>query len=205
MSEIEENDFSLLCDAFDRVGEDSGYRNRYLEKRRIWENSDFEWLVFQVSATKGAVFKKVAHQFLMQKGFSVRKSGDRQFDRYVNRIPVAIRGSTLWENGSYMFQQIKQHPYEVLICVGISPCAAHCWVIPKRVFFEGNAFRLDLEGFGAQHAPENVAERNRHKDTYWIAVPDPQNPPNWLRSYGGDLADRRDMDSLQEALRVFER
>ena len=201
MSEFEESAHPLL-------GETSiDFKEKYLKKQEIWAESDFEWFVFQSSGSKGSIAKKLVERYLRQKGFLVEKGKGRGrgVDRLFNKIPTTIKSSALWEEGSYLFQQIRRQPYEVLICVGISPNKAHFWVIPKKDFLDKDGFfRLDLEGFGPQHRGKGKSdEETKRRDTFRITISDPQNPPHWLKKYGGDLVNEGDMKSLEKALKIF--
>ena len=42
----------------------------------------------------------------------------------------------LWQTGTYKFQQIRNQNYRFVVCLGISPHDAHCWIIPKNVLME---------------------------------------------------------------------
>ena len=62
----------------------------------------------------------------MAKGFDVAKSPDSQADRIIAGARAEIKTSTLWKNGVYMFQQLRDQNYAFVICLGISPLNAHC-------------------------------------------------------------------------------
>lgn len=86
---------------------------------------------------------------------------------------VEVKSSTLWGSGIYKFQQTRDQDYAFLICLGLSPTNAHCWIIPKDVAFS--------------HA-ESQHKGKEGTDTYWLEV-DPDRSDEWLESYGGNLAD----------------
>jgi hypothetical protein len=44
----------------------------------------------------------------------------------INGHRVEIKFSTLWQEGIYNFQQIRDQNYEYAVCLGISPFEAHC-------------------------------------------------------------------------------
>lgn len=76
----------------------------------------------------------------------------------------------LWKQGVYQFQQIKQNGPDFIICFGISPHEAHCWVIPKSIAIK----------FGKQqHKAANGAE-------YWLTI-NPNAIPDWAIEYGGSM------------------
>jgi hypothetical protein len=82
----------------------------------------------------------------------------------------------LWESGIYNFQQIRDQDYEYVICLGISPFDAHCWVISKDV----------LRQYVIGHTPQHTGRRGT--DTFWLQVT-VASPPEWLTAYGGSLAE----------------
>lgn len=92
---------------------------------------------------------------------------------------VEVKSSTLWENGFYKFQQIRDQDYAFLICLGLSPHSAQCWIIPKKVLYD----------HVIDHTPQHGGKKHgkKGKDTYWFTVY-PDKPENWLEPYGGTLA-----------------
>lgn len=85
---------------------------------------------------------------------------------------VEIKFSTLWEQGNYVFQQLRDQDYELVILLGLSPTAAHVWITPKA---EAMAHSLPQHGGAAG------------TDTRWISFR-AANPPPWLEPYGGEIA-----------------
>ena len=116
-------------------------------------------------------------------GFNVTRPGDTEADRVIGGKRFEIKGSTLWKNGRYTFQQIRKQNYAALICLGISPSDAHCWIIPKRVVLE----QWEAGAIKPQHGGQ------RGKDTAWLKV-HPAKPQEWMHDWGG---------SLREAERVL--
>ena len=89
---------------------------------------------------------------------------------------IEVKFSTRWkDDGRYTFQQIRDQDYAFLICLGLSPTTAHCWIIPKKVLYN------HVIG----HTPQHGGKKG--KDTYWFKV-DPCEPDEWLAPYGGPLA-----------------
>ena len=103
---------------------------------------------------------------------SVSASPDSEADRIIEGRRVEIKSSTLWETGIYKFQQIRDQDYEFVICLGSSPFAVHCWVIPKDIIMENTT---------GQHGGKTA------KDTGWLSFR-PESPPEWLAPYGGSLS-----------------
>ncbi len=138
-----------------------------------WSSSPFGWIRALPSRQVGKIGEQLVAEWCAAKGLDVMPSGDQEADLIIAGRRVEIKFSTLWGTGEYKFQQIRDQNYEYLICLGVSPFDAHCWVIPKAVAF--------------QHAtPQHTGRRG--KETYWLSV-NPDSPPNWLKQYGGRLAD----------------
>ena len=141
-----------------------------------WKGSPFEWILSIPSRSKGAYGEKLVQELFRLNGFDVKrpKSGS-DHDRVINGHRIEIKMSTLWaKNGQYTFQQIRDQEYDYLICLGLSPREAHCWLIPKSEVYVGK------EGVSHQHGGK------AGKDTLWLSFP-ASKAPKWLESYGGSL------------------
>lgn len=160
----------------------------YVKDADPWEGSPFSWITKLPSRSKGAVFEKLVSRFLAANGFNVANSPDTDADRVINGLRVEIKGSTLWKNGQYRFQQLRDQNYDVAICLGISPFAVHCWVLPKSVIMEKRGTRELPSQHGGQ----------RGSDTAWLTVR-PYSVQDWLLPYGGTL------DEAVDILRRVER
>lgn len=139
-----------------------------------WTGSPFEWVVKLPSASKGKLGKRLVYQWCALKGLSIDSSPDSQADMMINGHRVEIKFSTLWETNIYKFQQLRDQDYEYVVCLGISPFEAHCWVINKKVL------KQYVIGHMGQHTGSGGQE------TAWFAV-NPQAPPSWLLPFGGTL------------------
>ena len=142
----------------------------------IWQDSPFDWLRHRPSRQKGAIFEKLVSGYMACKGFDVTRSPDTEADRIIAGVRTEIKGSTLWHNGQYKFQQIRDQNYRFVICLGISPFDAHCWVIPKQEVID----RWQRGDIQSQHGG------GRGTDTAWLTVK-PCSPPAWLGEWGGGL------------------
>jgi hypothetical protein len=116
------------------------------------------------------------------KGSDVVRSRSSEYDRLINGHRVEVKFSTLWESGVYKFQQIRDQDYDLLLCLGVAPWDAGCWVIPKAVLFD------HVIGHTGQHTGAAGT------DTAWLSFP-AATPRAWMRPFGGTLA---------EAWRVFQ-
>ena len=149
-------------------------RNDYIndEQDRLWKDSPFDWIRRLPSRRKGKVGEQLVAGWCAAKGFDVTASGDSDADRIIAGKKVEIKMSTLWENGIYKFQQLRDQDYAYVICLGISPFDAHCWVIPKAVVW-------------ARTPPQHGGSRG--SDTRWLSF-EAARPDAWLADYGGRLA-----------------
>ena len=142
------------------------------EQDRLWKDSPFDWIRRLPSRRKGKVGEQLVAGWCAAKGLDVTASGDSDADRIIAGKRVEIKMSTLWENGIYKFQQLRDQDYAYVICLGISPFDAHCWVIPKAVVWA--------------RAPSQHGG-SRGSDTRWLSF-EAASPAAWLADYGGRLA-----------------
>lgn len=139
-----------------------------------WVGSPFRWILGLPSGSKGRVGKRLVYQWCAAKGLSVDSSPDSEADMLVNGHRVEIKFSTLWKDGIYKFQQIRDQNYEYAICLGISPFQAHCWVLSKKIL------KKEVIGHFGQHTGAAAQE------TAWLSI-NPKKPPKWLTKHGGTL------------------
>lgn len=147
------------------------YRSEYEEISDSWEGSPFDWIVELTPPTKGALGKKMIASWCRAKGLTVEDSTGKSADILINGYRFAIKFSFLWSGGFYKFQQIRNQEYDHIMCLGLSPNSAHCWVMQKDYVLAHSV---------SQHGG------SRGSDTNWFSV-DPNNPQDWLRPYGGTL------------------
>lgn len=164
-------DLQLLSEISGRILED------YFDPEADpWAGSPFAWILSRPSRQKGAIGERLVSEFAIRKGLSVRNSPDTDADRIIEGRRVEIKFSSLWKSGEYVFQQFRDQNYETAVCLGISPFAASCWVIPKPELL-GEPLRA---GLSHQHGGA------RGSDTIWLRL-DASRPPAWLAPYGGTL------------------
>ncbi len=96
-----------------------------------WLQSPFAWIRTLRSRRIGKVGEQLVSEWCEANGFKVTRSPDTEADRLIGGRRVEIKFSTLWDSGVYKFQQIRDQNYEYVVCLGISPFDAHCWIIPK--------------------------------------------------------------------------
>jgi hypothetical protein len=149
----------------------------YLQDTVAWEGSPFKWIKTSLpSRTVGAVGEALVAGWAAAKGFDVTRTGDSEADRIINGHRVEIKFSTLWANGSYKFQQIRDQRYDFCFCLGVSPFDAHAWLIPKAI----------LKEFVIGHMGQHSGATGR--DTAWLGFKVGE-PYSWMSRHGGRLRD----------------
>ncbi len=141
-----------------------------------WVGSPFEWILRVPSRTKGAIGEALVAGWAAAKGFDVTRSHTSDADRIINGQRIEIKLSTLWKNGGFKFQQIRDQEYDFALCIGISPFDAHAWLLPKDIL------RQHVIGHMGQHTGSSGT------DTSWIGFQIDQ-PYDWMKPYGERLGD----------------
>ena len=108
--------------------------------------------------------------WLASKGISTELAGNSSETLLIKNLKFSIKFSTLWSQGSYRFQQIREKGFDYLICFGISPFEAHCWV------------------FEREFAISNASQQHKGGSEYWFSI-DPNNQPEWTKNCGGSLGE----------------
>lgn len=146
------------------------HRNDIEELTIAWESSPFSWVTKLAAAKKGKLGKNLIASWCAVKGLTVDHPTDSQASLVINGFRIATKFSTLWSEGSYKFQQIRNEGYDYLVCLGISPTDAHCWIFPREIV---------IQKATPQHKGSKGAE-------YWLTL-NPLTPPKWASAYGGTL------------------
>lgn len=155
-------------------------RRRYEDLDAQWRGSPFSWLLRLPSRRRGAAGEELVARWCEAMGLRVERVGSTgrrpgEADRLIEGRRFEIKFSTLWANGLYVFQQLRDQDYQYVFCLGVSPADAHAWVLPKPLAWS--------------HAvPQHGGRAGR--DTRWLHV-DPARPETWLRPWGGSLAEAR--------------
>ena len=141
-----------------------------------WAASPFKWILSQPSRTKGAVGESLIAGWAAAKGFDVLRSPDSEADRVIEGHRIEIKFSTLWKNGGFKFQQIRDQEYDFCFCLGLSPFDAQAWLIPKPVLQDRP------EGLVGQHTGA------AGQDTSWLSF-QADGPYRWMTGHGGRLGE----------------
>jgi len=136
-------------------------------KSDMWKGSPFEWVLQFSARQKSAFGRQLLHEWCETKSLSIEKPKESSESLIINGKKFAVKFSTLWTNGVYNFQPIRQDCDQV-ICFGLSPYEAHCWA-------------LDIET-----VIENATPQHKGSAEYWFMI-NPQKPPEWIDHCGGSL------------------
>ncbi len=163
-----------------RLAEIAGtLESTYQDLDSRWTGSPFEWILGETSRRRGKIGEQLTEHWCRSQGLSVQTPTDTDCDLLVEGARLEVKFSTLWKNGSFVFQQIRDQEYDLLVCLGIKPFDAHLWAIPKQVL---------------QSEPEAVRPQHggaRGTDTLWLRF-NADEPPGWLAQWGGTLEDGTD-------------
>lgn len=158
---------------------------KYAESKDAWEGSPFAWIkAIGSSRTRGAVGEELVAGWLASRKFNVLRSPNSDADRVVEGKRVEIKFSTLWKTGVYKFQQIRDQEYDLLMCLGVSPFSASCWIFSKNEILKywQDPSHRDITG---QHEGEGGA-------VAWLSVRPTETAP-WLKAHGGKLSTALDV------------
>ena len=118
------------------------FHRELLSENGQWAESPFAWIKFCSSRAQLTIGEKIVSSWLALHDFNIERSPDAEADRLIEGKRTLIKFSTLWRNGTYSFQQIRDEHYEIVLLFGISPNDAHCWVVSKsdieRLLREGS-------------------------------------------------------------------
>ncbi|MHB8193418.1 MAG: DNA-methyltransferase [Bellilinea sp.] len=142
-------------------------RNDIEVLNELWDASPFSWVTQLPAAKKGKLGRTLIASWCAAKGLIVDYPKDKKASLIINGCRVATKFSTLWSEGEYKFQQIRNDGYDYLICLGISPLEAHCWV-----------FKL-----------EDIIDKIKpqHKGADFMLSLNPEKLPSWAKNGGGSL------------------
>ena len=170
---ISDPDVRMLADTAATL--ESNYVDKAQEEERAWADSPFHWIRKKRGNTIAKIGKELIRALCAARGLCVvdakgGKGGGA--DLVIEGHRVRLKRATLSE-GKYIFNQIRDEDFEYLMCLGLSPFDAHCWVIPKHVAIDQSSVQSSV-----QHGPR----------TDWTSF-SPAHPPAGLRAYGGTISE----------------
>ncbi|MDE6735801.1 MAG: hypothetical protein K2J64_10085 [Desulfovibrio sp.] len=136
-------------------------RINYIVDYDAWNDSPFAWIKTNPSRTIGKIGEQMISLWVKKHGFNVRYSPDTEADRIIEGKRAEIKFSTLWDEGFYKFQQIRDQNYDIMIWLGVSPHRIHCWVLTKDEV-------MDL--WHIKHIIKGQHKGQEGTDTGWIKV-----------------------------------
>ena len=107
-----------------------GYKayKTYLEKKCPYEGSPLQIYKQMSSKRKGAAFEKIFEEFMVNRGYEMRKNYNSDHDRVFvigdKEVKIEIKGSTLWgeKGNSLKFQQIRvDQDYDIVVFMAVLP------------------------------------------------------------------------------------
>lgn len=161
-----------LSREFQMLAATASYIQKDLEEQNdVWKNSPFEWILQLPPRKKGKLGGDLIASWLASKGMPLESTKDSSEALSMNGLRFATKFSTIWANGIYKFQQIRAKGYDYVICLGISPFEAHCWVFERK--------------FAIEHAKPQHFQDKKIVD-YWMEI-NPHEPKEEIRNCGGTL------------------
>ena len=169
--EDEEDTLIEISSDFKMLASTASYLQKDLEETSdLWKDSPFEWVLQLPARSKGKLARNLIASWCASRNLYTERTRDASETLIFNGIQFAIKFSTLWKNGIYQFQQIKSQGPEYIICFGISPFEAHCWIFSRDYAIAHGK---------QQHKGANSAE-------HWITI-SPKDMPEWAKEHGGTL------------------
>ena len=141
----------------------------------VWMASPFAWIREQPSARKGAIAVAILRTWATDSGLTTTRAKNSDHDLIIEELKIEVKLSTLWANGDFRFQQLRDQDYEHVCLLGLEPQAVRLWIVPKTVV---------LDHARGQHTGESG------RDTAWLNFK-AASPPSWLNSYGSTLSAAR--------------
>ncbi len=170
-NENENDNFINIGPDFLMLASTASYLQKDLEEMSdLWKDSPFEWVLQLPPRSKGMLARRLIAAWCGSKNLFAERAKDSREILIINGIEYAIKFSMLWKNGTYQFQQIKSQGPDYILCFGISPFEAHCWIFDREYAITHGK---------QQHKGANGAE-------YWLAI-SPNNVPDWVKGHGGTL------------------
>lgn len=137
-------------------------------KKDPYRDSKFKDLVHLSSSAKGAKIEYLVEDLLKRNGIEVKPAKNTQHDRVIAGRHAEIKGSSLWKDGKFTWQQIrpKEKDWDCVYFVAIYPDRID-------VFFDSRKNVLAYPNLRPQH------NGKAGKDTMWLHQCEPEDFPTW--------------------------
>lgn len=135
----------------------------------LWYGSPYQWVRNLATARKSKAAERLVAAALASQGIVPARSSGPGHDFTYAGERYKVRMSMRWASGEYVFQHVTGGDPHLVCLFGLSPAAAHLWVVAKDVL--------------AEHATEG---------TGWLSFP-VTHPPAWLAEHGGTLSSAADV------------
>ncbi|MEX2143301.1 MAG: site-specific DNA-methyltransferase [Anaerolineales bacterium] len=156
---------------FRKLASTGSYLQGELEEiNDLWKDSPFEWVLQLSPRKRGKLGRELLMAWFANEGVKFSRAGESGETLVLDKYRFAIKFSTPWNGVAYKFQQIRLSDYNYLICFGLSPFAAHCWIFDKD---------YAIKNAQTQHKAEKGGE-------FWLTI-DPNEVPEWAKTSGGSL------------------
>lgn len=171
VSNEDEEDYPVFSPEFMMLAATASYLQKDLEEMSdLWKNSPFEWVIQLPPRSKSKLARSLITSWFASKGILAERTKTTNEILILNGNSYAIKFSMLWKSGVYQFQQIKVEGPEYILCFGISPYDAHCWVFERDYAIKHGK---------QQHTGAKGAD-------YWLEI-NTNNIPEWAQGHGGTL------------------
>jgi hypothetical protein len=121
------------------------FASRWAARTSLYDDSPFLDLAKLSSRTKGAEFERIFDWWATSQGHTCTKARTTNYDRLVDGQRIEIKGSMLWDNGTFRWQQIRtRQDYDILALMAFHPD------------------RLELYGCTRATAHEHLARQDEH-------------------------------------------
>lgn len=164
------NNSAIISEEFKHLVSITSHIQKELEDTTdLWKNSPLEWMVYLPARSKSRIARKIITEWFKHEELIVEREPISSETLWINGKKYATKFSTLWTNGIYQFQQIRLDGPDLILCFGISPLDAHCWILNKEM----------VSKYG----------RVQHKGAreYLLSI-NPNQVPDWAMTCGGTLS-----------------
>lgn len=146
----------------------AGVQSRISSRIRRWpQDSPFAWMIPLAPVSKGRAGLMVVRELMHMNGYITRDAKGIAQSFITVKGVVKVKTSLLWDNGTFVFEQIEDDPYDFLAMLGLMHHDACFWLCTKK---------LALTNSHDQHKSQSR----------WLVF-EPSCVPTWLSNHGGHI------------------